>query len=106
MEPSMREALAAQLALGQQLRVRVEGRRGSGSEEGSGDDDRCVLRWGEGLFGIAWVQPCSFGWTSSQCLCLRVTSTQHVDLAPAAQLGAQLMLVRRCVCVACLLVLA
>lgn len=42
MEPSMREALAAQLALGQQLRARVEGRRGSGSEGGSGDDDRCV----------------------------------------------------------------
>jgi U3 small nucleolar RNA-associated protein 14 len=47
MEPSMREALAAQLALGQQLRARVEGRRGSGSEDGSGDDDRCG-GWGGG----------------------------------------------------------
>jgi U3 small nucleolar RNA-associated protein 14 len=45
MEPSMREALAAQLALGQQLRARVEGRRGSGSEQGSGDDDRWVGKW-------------------------------------------------------------
>lgn len=44
MDPGMREAIAAQLALGQQLRRKIEGGRGSGSE-GSGDSD---ARWAAG----------------------------------------------------------
>lgn len=45
MDPSTREAIASQLALGQQLRRRIEGKRGdsSGDEEG-GSDDRWALR--------------------------------------------------------------
>jgi U3 small nucleolar RNA-associated protein 14 len=40
MDPHTREAIAAQLALGQQLRQRVEGRKGSGSDDDGDSDDR------------------------------------------------------------------
>jgi U3 small nucleolar RNA-associated protein 14 len=43
MDPSTREAIAEQLALGQQLRRRIEGKRGdSDDEEGGDSDDRWV----------------------------------------------------------------
>jgi hypothetical protein len=40
MDPSTREAIASQLALGQQLRRRIEGKRGDSDDEQGGSADR------------------------------------------------------------------
>lgn len=39
LDPTTREALNAQLALGQQLRRRIEGKRGDGSDDDEDDSD-------------------------------------------------------------------
>jgi hypothetical protein len=54
MDPSTREAIAEQLALGQQLRRRVEGRRGNDSGDDDGQGGGSSDRWARKP-----SQPCS-----------------------------------------------